>query len=803
MKKTLLIIFLLSLMIPGYAQLIRGPYLQAATSGSMVIRWRTDAAATSRVQFGSAANALTQKVEDNAMVTEHEIKLTGLSPKTRYFYSIGSTTAVYQGDENNYFETTPTIGAIGKYRFGVLGDCGTNSAFQGNVRDQLASYLGNNYMNALLLLGDNAYSQGKDPEYQSNFFNHYKYDFLKKYPVFPTPGNHDYHNDDPNRQIDHKIPYYDIFTMPVNGESGGVPSGNEAYYSYDYGNVHFLSLDSYGKEDQSTRLYDTLGKQVQWIKADLAANKNKNWVVAYWHHPPFSLGSRNGETENDMIKIRENFIRILERNGVDLILCGHSHVYERTRLIQGFYDYSGSFNGAVHNVSQSSGRYDGTDNSCTYIKSSANNKGTVYVVAGSGGQLGSPSPGYPHKAMYYSNADHGGSMMLEVEGNRLDAKWIGIDGLIRDKFTIVKDVNQNKNLEIEQGKSITLDASFNGQYTWNTGATSKTLTVTPTADTDYTVKDSQNCLTDVFHVKVIIPLPVKLFSFDGIADADNVVKLSWVTEYENKFSHFQVERSVNGKDFTDLGRVNSNQNSTEKKFYELTDPSGKTTFTPDIISYRLKMTDLQGKSEYSKTITVKLNEIIPVKLLSLTGVADAQNVVKLNWTTESEHLFSHFQVERSSNGKDFKDLGRVNSSQNSKEKKNYEFLDQTGTTIISGDTVVYRLLMVDQRGLAEHSKSIKVKLNEIVLGTDPSTLLDITIVPNPSSSNDIQIKLTGKDLASAEVTLIDISGKTLFTKPMKLTKDLVPFLPSGITKGTYFLKVVIDNKTITKKFVIL
>jgi 3',5'-cyclic AMP phosphodiesterase CpdA len=699
MKKNILLIFLLCLSIPGYSQLIRGPYLQAATSNSIVIRWRTDIASTSRIQYGSSAGALNQKVEDNNPVTEHEIKLTGLSPKTKYFYSIGSTSVVLQGDDRNYFETTPVIGESGKYRFGVLGDCGTNSAFQGNVRDQLTSYLGNNYMNALLLLGDNAYSQGTDPEYQSNFFNHYKDNFLKKYPLFPTPGNHDYGNDNPNLQLSHKMPYYDIFTMPVNGESGGLASGNEAYYSYDYGNVHFLSLDSYGKEDQSTRLYDTLGKQVQWIKADLAANKNKNWVVAYWHHPPFSLGSRNGETETDMIKIRENFIRILERNGVDLILCGHSHVYERTRLMQGFYDYSGAFNGGVHNVSQSSGTYDGTDNSCTYIKNSVSNKGTVYVVAGSSGQAGASSPGFPHKAMYYSNAQVGGSLMLEVEGNRLDVKWIGIDGQIRDKFTIVKDVNQDRNLTVEQGKSVNLEASFNGQHLWSTGATSKTITVSPTADTEYRVKDAQNCLNDVFRVKVTIPVTVKLFSFDAATDAQNVVKLNWVTELENNFSHFQVERSVNGKDFIMLGQVKSNQNANEKKFYEFIDETGKTMLSPDTISYRLKMIDLAGKSEYSKVI--------------------------------------------------------------------------------------------------------KVKLNEIILGNDPVTGIDIHIAPNPSSPEHIHVKLVGKDFAVAEIAIIDVSGKILLNKTMKLTNDLMPFLPATVSKGTYFLKVIIDNKTITRKFVVL
>lgn len=166
--------------------------------------------------------------------------------------------------------------------------------------------------------------------------------------------------------------------------------------------------------------------------------------MAYWHHAPFSLGSRNGETEADMTAIRTNFIRILERYGVDLILCGHSHNYERTRLQKGFYSYEADFNAGVHNLSSSSALYDGSTASCPYLKDTLTNAGTVYVVAGSAGQLGAASAGYPHDAMYYANTSIGGSMILEVEGNRLDAKWICADGVIRDRFTMMKTVNTKR-----------------------------------------------------------------------------------------------------------------------------------------------------------------------------------------------------------------------------------------------------------------------------------------------------------------------------------------------------------------------
>jgi acid phosphatase type 7 len=144
--------------------------------------------------------------------------------------------------------------------------------------------------------------------------------------LFPTPGNHDYYS---ATQSSRSHTYYNIFTMPTAGESGGIASGTEAWYSYDWGNIHFLSLDSYGTESpNNSRLYDTTGPQVNWIKNDLAAN-NKKWTVAYWHHPPYTMGSHNSDTESELVNIRQNFIRILERYGVDLILCGHSHDYER------------------------------------------------------------------------------------------------------------------------------------------------------------------------------------------------------------------------------------------------------------------------------------------------------------------------------------------------------------------------------------------------------------------------------------------------------------------------------------------
>ena len=163
--------------------------------------------------------------------------------------------------------------------------------YQSGTLSSYRNYTASNPGEAMLLLGDNAYDNGTDAEYQSRFFDIYSSNILKNHILFPSPGNHDYANN-ATRQADHNIPYYSMFTNPTAAECGGVASGTEAYFSWNWGNIHFLSLDSYGKENAgTTRLYDTTGAQAVWVKNDLAAN-TRPWVIAYWHHPPFTKGSR-------------------------------------------------------------------------------------------------------------------------------------------------------------------------------------------------------------------------------------------------------------------------------------------------------------------------------------------------------------------------------------------------------------------------------------------------------------------------------------------------------------------------------
>lgn len=491
-----------------YPGIVRGPYLQTAAPRAMTIRWRTSALDRGVVRYGLHPDSLTERTESQVLTMEHELRLPGLRPARKYFYAVGGDTHILKGDSTHYFITPPEGPDDRKYIFGALGDCGNNSGNQRDVRDQFLKYLGDRYMDAWLLLGDNAYESGTDAEYQRNFFEVYQDAFLKRFPLFPAPGNHDYREIGKYRGQRHAsrdLAYFQSFSMPVNGESGGVASGNQAYYSFDIGNVHFLSLDSYGKEGSGQRLFDTLSAQVEWVKKDLEQNRHKQWVVAYWHHPPYSMGSHNSDKEKELVLLRENFIRILERHGVDLVLTGHSHSYERSGLISGHYGSESSFRSELHSLSGSSGRMDGSRNSGPYLKDSRTGKGTVYVVSGSAGKIDSRTQAsFPHDAMQFSDAAHGGGLILEVQQNRLDVKWLGADGLIRDHFTMMKDVNRTRTIRAREGEPVTLTASFVADYKWSgTRATTRSLTVVPRRGRHrYSVTDRQGYLKDVFNVIV-------------------------------------------------------------------------------------------------------------------------------------------------------------------------------------------------------------------------------------------------------------------------------------------------------------
>src|SRR6185295_112429 len=204
------------------------------------------------------------------------------------------------------------------------------------------------YTDVWLMLGDDAYDTGTDAEFQAAVFDMFP-TYLRQTPLWSAIGNHE------TAQATNpplSIPYFQMFSFPTNGEAGGVPSGTEKYYSFDYGRIHFIALDSMTSSRQPG------SPMLTWLLNDLEST-SQDWIIAFWHHPPYTKGSHNSDTETELIEMRQNVLPILEAGGVDLVLTGHSHCYERSFFINGHYGSSTTFNNTMK-IDGGSGREDGT-----------------------------------------------------------------------------------------------------------------------------------------------------------------------------------------------------------------------------------------------------------------------------------------------------------------------------------------------------------------------------------------------------------------------------------------------------------
>ncbi len=406
------------------ASVTRGPYLQIGTPNSTVVRWRTNVATNSRVSIGTTQGSLTSNFDNTTVTTEHEVVVSGLSAATKYFYSVGSTTETLAGnDASHFFVTSPTAGTTNATRIWVLGDSGTANVNAQAVRNAYLSFTGTTHTNLWLMLGDNAYENGTDPEYQVAVFDMYP-TVLRQSVLWPTIGNHDTAQ---SSNPPASLPYFAMFTLPTNAEAGGLASGTEKYYSFDYANIHFVVLDSMTSDRSST------GPMANWLRSDLAST-TRLWTIAFWHHPPYTKGSHNSDTESNLVQMRQTFLPILEDNGVDLVLTGHSHSYERSFLIDGHYGLSTTFTNAMKKDG-GSGRTDGTGAYNKPTSGPGAREGAVYAVAGSSGQISGGTLNHP--AMFIS-LNNLGSMVLDINGDTLDAKFIRENGVIADYFSIVK-----------------------------------------------------------------------------------------------------------------------------------------------------------------------------------------------------------------------------------------------------------------------------------------------------------------------------------------------------------------------------
>jgi predicted phosphodiesterase len=349
------------------AGLTRGPYLQRLTSDSVTVVWNTNVAAECAVQIRPLGSQPT--VVGGLTDTVCVVAVDGLAPGTVYAY-----TPLADG--------VPLLAAAGfrtprvalPYTFLVFGDSGSGNQDQLAVRDSML----NSPADFIVHTGDMSYPEAAPGQWNPKYFTPYR-DLLSKLVLWPSLGNHDVRNDD-------GASWRDVFHTPANN-----PAGSEDYYSFDYGNSHFVVLDS-------NRSLKPGSAQHTFLNQDLAAS-TATWKFVVFHHTIYSSGYHGSN-----LSIRQYLVPVFDAYRVDVVFMGHDHDYERTKPLVG-------------------------------DQVVAPGEGTLYVTTGGGGgelrpMASSSFTAYSESVLHF--------VRVSVAGESLRLEMVRADGSIGDSLVLAK-----------------------------------------------------------------------------------------------------------------------------------------------------------------------------------------------------------------------------------------------------------------------------------------------------------------------------------------------------------------------------
>lgn len=343
----------------GSQRITRGPYLADGTTTSMTAVWWSASPGIGRVDYGLTPLTNESVTEGNAGLM-HVVRIDGLSPDMRYYYHVKTDS---DSGRLASFMTAPSPGT--PFSFIIYGDTRSNNAAHRAVLARMPGTSPRFVVNTGDLVASNTVEN----------WNAFFADLCDSTgvgsiaPYYASPGNHE-----------NGAMYFDNVVLPANNAQH-----SSSYYSFDYGDVHLISLNT--EID-----YSPTSPQQQWLRGDLAsaAAHNAKFRIAYWHRPPYSTGHHGSD-----LNIRALLCSPVEAGLVDLVLTGHDHDYERTVPIHG----------------------------------------TTYVVSGGGGAplydavADSAWTAYKEKSTHFC--------LFRVDGNSLTMKMVrASDGTVRDSLTV-------------------------------------------------------------------------------------------------------------------------------------------------------------------------------------------------------------------------------------------------------------------------------------------------------------------------------------------------------------------------------
>ena len=368
------------------ATILRFPHIQNVRRDGATVRW------TSRERSSATVEYFSQEDSGRVPAEVREFTRQQTNMSFTYFAYEAKLRKLRQGTDYGYriwVDEQPLLTEALRFRtagpqalkFVSFGDSGMGTDEQRQLVSRMMAH------NAKLVVhtGDLVYPTGTYEGYEKFYFDLYR-QMMTEVPFFPCPGNHDYYEF-------HCAPYREVHSLPTDGVS---QTDSGRYYSYDWGNTHFISLDS---NDSLAEAVAGHGKMLEWLEADLQKT-DKYWRIVYIHHPAYSAGIHAGETECELVR---NYVApILDRYSVPLVLNGHEHSYQRSFTIKG-------------------GKVTGTGD------------GTLYITTGGGGATLHPVSTSPFVEVAQSRHHY---VVCDVNGGAAQIRAFGLEGDVFDTVSI-------------------------------------------------------------------------------------------------------------------------------------------------------------------------------------------------------------------------------------------------------------------------------------------------------------------------------------------------------------------------------
>ena len=296
---------------------VRQPYLQQVRGSTAWVVWALREQGQAEVRYWAnndppqvvTATVRVFKAASTGMAFDYwqyEAQVGNLFPGTVYNYDIFVNGQDATPGVVDRLTSEPSI-KTQAINFVAWGDSGTLLPAQ----FQIANLIANESFDLALHAGDIAYEDGTYQQFHDTFFNIYK-NWMRSRPVYPSIGNHD-------DRTSSALPYRELFVLPENGANATFPDHKERYYSFNYGPIHFVVLDS------ELAFLDPARRQAQvnWLIDDLA-NVTQPWRIVLFHRPPYSSGFHGSDAQ-----LQQAFGPIFEQRGIQLVINGHEHNYER------------------------------------------------------------------------------------------------------------------------------------------------------------------------------------------------------------------------------------------------------------------------------------------------------------------------------------------------------------------------------------------------------------------------------------------------------------------------------------------